>query len=181
MQKSKLRKRILKIREIKNNKDIKIKFDFIFELLKKHKNKKRNIGGYYPVNNEIDDLSLLKELEKKKYKILLPIIKNRSRMDFYKWSFEDPLKLNKFGIPEPYKKKICVPDIVLVPLVAFDTKLNRLGYGGGYYDRYFYRIRKKKKILKIGLAFNYQKIKKIPVNRYDQKLDYIVTDNSILK
>tara|TARA_B100000700_G_scaffold310908_1_gene392053 strand:+ start:683 stop:901 length:219 start_codon:yes stop_codon:yes gene_type:complete len=68
VQKSKLRKRILKIREIKNNKDIKIKFDFIFELLKKHKNKKRNIGGYYPVNNEIDDLSLLKELEKKNIK-----------------------------------------------------------------------------------------------------------------
>ena len=106
MQKSKLRKRILKIREIKNNKDIKIKFDFIYELIKKHKNKKVNIGGYYPVNNEVDDLSLLKELEKKQYKIFLPIIKNKSRMEFYKWSFEDPLKLNKFGIPEPSDGKI---------------------------------------------------------------------------
>ena len=181
MQKSKLRKKILKIREIKSTKKIKIKFDIVFRLLKSIKIKKKNIGGYFPVNNEVDDLNLLREFEKKKYKISLPIIENKLSMNFYEWSFEEPLKINKFGIPEPCSKNICLPDIILVPLVAFDKNLNRLGYGGGYYDRYFSKVKKTKKVLKIGLALNHQKIKNIPINKYDQKLDYIVTNNNILK
>ena len=102
-------------------------------------------------------------------------------MNFYEWSFEEPLKINKFGIPEPCSKNICLPDVILVPLVAFDKNLNRIGYGGGYYDRYFSKVKKTKKVLKIGLALNHQKIKNIPINKYDQKLDYIVTNNNILK
>ena len=65
--------------------------------------------------------------------------------------------------------------------MAFDNKLNRLGYGGGYYDRLIEKLSKKKKILKIGLALTSQKIKKVPTNKYDQKLDYIVTNKYILK
>ena len=56
-------------------------------------------------------------------------------MDFYKWSFQEPLNINQYGIPEPNPKILVYPDILLVPLVAFDENLNRLGYGGGYYDR----------------------------------------------
>jgi len=73
------------------------------------------------------------------------------------------------------------PDIILIPLVAFDRNLNRLGYGGGYYDRFIKRISKKKKIMKIGLALSVQKINKVPINKYDQKLDYIVTNKYIIK
>ena len=58
-------------------------------------------------------------------------------MDFYKWNLNDPLKINKYGIPEPITTNLIYPDIILVPLVAFDKNLNRLGYGGGYYDRLF--------------------------------------------
>ena len=101
-------------------------------------------------------------------------------MDFYRWSFSDPLKINKYGIPEP-KKKIVYPDILLIPLVAFDKNLNRLGYGGGYYDRLIEKFLKKKKIIKIGLALSVQKIDKVPINLYDQKLDYIVTNKYIMK
>ena len=68
-----------------------------------------------------------------------------------------------------------------MPLVAYDDKLNRLGYGGGYYDRLIEKLSKKKKILKIGLALSVQKIKKVPTNKYDQKLDYIITNKYILK
>ena len=85
-------------------------------------------------------------------------------MDFFKWSTIDPLAINKFGIPEPTSKKIIYPDILLVPLVAFDKHLNRVGYGGGFYDRYIQKIRKNKKIKTIGLAYSFQKIKKIPKN-----------------
>ena len=78
------------------------------------------------------------------------------------------------------KKKV-FPDVLIVPLVAFDKNKFRLGYGGGYYDRYITKILKKKKILTIGLAFSFQKLKKIPINKFDQKLDYILTDKDIIK
>ena len=181
MLKSKLRRKILKIREKINKKNIQIDFNLILKILKKEKITKNLIGGYYPVNFEIDDLELLKKLEKKKFEISLPVIKKNFQMDFYKWSFSDPLKVNKYGIPEPEIKSIVYPDILLVPLVAFDKNLNRLGYGGGYYDRLMKRLSKKKDIIKIGLALTVQKIDKVPINVYDQKLDYIVTNKYIIK
>ena len=72
--------------------------------------------------------------------ISLPRIKKNFNMNFYKWSFNKPLKINKYGIPEPNSKIIIYPDILFVPLVGFDNKLNRLGYGGGYYDRYISKL-----------------------------------------
>ena len=133
------------------------------------------------MNFEVDDLELLKKFEKNKLDISLPVIKKNFYMDFYKWSFSDPLKINKYGIPEPEAQKKVYPDILLIPLVAFDKNLNRLGYGGGYYDRLIARLSKKKKIIKIGLALSVQKINKVPIDAYDQKLDYIVTNKYIIK
>ena len=145
MSKSKIRKKFLKIRENTNSKNIKVNFNKIVDLFKKQKIIGKNIGGYYPVNFEIDDLDILKEFEKKNFNISLPRIKNNFEMNFYKWSFTEPLKINKYGIPEPISKILNYPDILLVPLVAFDKKKNRLGYGGGYYDRLIKRLNKKKK------------------------------------
>jgi len=179
--KSKLRKRILKAREKFNIKNIQIDFNQIIKILKKEKISKKIIGGYYPVNFEIDDLALLREFKKNRFKISLPVIKKNFQMDFYTWSFSEPLKINRYGIPEPESKNIVYPDVLLIPLVAFDKNLNRLGYGGGYYDRLIKRLSKKKKIIKIGLAFSLQEIDKVPINVYDQKLDYIVTNKYIVK
>ena len=176
MLKSKLRNKILKIREKINKKNIQISFNQLIKILKIEKINKKIIGGYYPVNFEIDDLALLKKFEKNRFVISLPVIRKNFQMDFYKWTFSDPLKINKYGIPEPEIKHIVYPDILLIPLVAFDKNLNRLGYGGGYYDRLIKKLSKKKKIIKIGLAFSIQKIDKVPINVYDQKLDYIVTN-----
>tara|TARA_B100000768_G_C11072484_1_gene287206 strand:+ start:119 stop:664 length:546 start_codon:yes stop_codon:yes gene_type:complete len=179
--KSKLRNKILKAREKSNQKNIQINFSQIIKILKKEKINKRNIGGYYPVNFEVDDLVLLKKFEKNKFNISLPVIKKNFQMDFYKWSFADPLKVNKYGIPEPEIRNIIYPDILLIPLVAFDKNLNRLGYGGGYYDRLIEKLSKKKKIIKIGLALSIQKVDKVPINVYDKKLDYVVTNKYIIK
>tara|TARA_B110001450_G_scaffold70949_1_gene67233 strand:+ start:646 stop:1191 length:546 start_codon:yes stop_codon:yes gene_type:complete len=179
--KSKLRKKILKIREKVNKKNIQINFGTISGLLKKERINKKSIGGYYPVNFEVDDLKLLKKFKKSGFKISLPVIKKNFQMDFYKWNFLMPLKINKYGIPEPEKKNLVYPDILLIPLVAFDKKLNRLGYGGGYYDRLIAKLSKKKKIVTIGLALSVQKIDTFPINKYDQKLDYIVTNEYIIK
>ena len=181
MLKSKLRKKILKAREKFNTKNIQIDFNQIIKILKKEKISKKIIGGYYPVNFEIDDLGLLKKFIKNKFKISLPVIKKNFKMDFYAWSFSDPLKINKYGIPEPETKNIVYPDVLLIPLLAFDKNLNRLGYGGGYYDRLIEKLSKKKNIIKIGLAFSIQEIDKVPINVYDQKLDYIVTNKKIIK
>ena len=102
-------------------------------------------------------------------------------MDFFKWSDCNPLKINRYGIPEPISSKIFYPDILLVPLVAYDNSLNRLGYGGGFYDRYIDKIEKIKKVIKIGLAYSYQKIENVPINQYDKKLDFIITEKEILR
>ncbi len=181
MQKSKLRNRILKLRQSVNQNNIKIKFNEVLKIIKKDNlNKTAVIGGYFPVNFEVDDLDILKEFYKKKYITCLPVIKNNHRMDFYKWNLNDPLRINKYGIPEPFCSHLIYPDIILVPLVAFDKNLNRLGYGGGYYDRLIQKLSKKKKILKIGLAFSLQKLEKIPTTKHDKKLDYVITEKYTL-
>ena len=181
MLKSNIRKKILNLRKIENSKNIQLQFSTIYNILKKNYLQNKSIGGYYPVNYEIDDLGILKELEKKNFKISLPVIKKNKKMDFYKWSFKDNLNLNTYGIPEPEQTKLVCPDIILVPLVAFDKRLFRLGYGGGFYDRYIEKLSKKKKFLTIGLALSSQKVSKLPNNKYDKKLDIIVTEKYILK
>ena len=181
MNKSQIRNKIIKIRKKKFDKDFKIDLVKFISFLKINKLNFKSIGGYYPSNYEIDDLDILDLLEKKNFKVSLPIIKKDNQMNFYSWSRNDPLKINKFGIPEPVSSKIFYPDILLVPLVAYDSSLNRLGYGGGYYDRYIEKIEKIKKVTKIGLAFSFQKISSIPINQYDKKLDFIVTEKEILQ
>jgi 5-formyltetrahydrofolate cyclo-ligase len=179
--KSQIRNKTLKIRKKLFDKDLKIDSDKFISFLKKNRLNIKNFGGYYPSNYEIDDLAILDLLEKKNFKVSLPIIKKDNQMNFYRWSRSDPLRVNKFGIPEPVSSKIFYPDILLVPLVAYDNNLNRLGYGGGYYDRYIEKLEKTKKIIKIGLAFSFQKISSIPINQYDKRLDFIITEKKILR
>ena len=92
------------------------------------------------------------------------------------------LYLSKFGIPEPgHSKKKIIPDLVMVPLVAFDKNLNRIGYGKGYYDRSLKRISKvKKKTIFLGVAYSFQKYERIPINKYDFKLNYIFTERGFI-
>lgn len=169
-----LRKKILVLRK-KNFRTNGIKYSSLKDILKKFSLLKK-IGGYYPINYEIDSLKILKKLFKTGYKISLPVTKKNNRMDFFEWSFKDPLRVGTMGIPEPYRHKKIYPDIILVPLVAFDKYNHRLGYGGGYYDRYIKKINKIKKVITIGLAFSFQKVNKLSVNNYDRKLDFILTE-----
>ena len=111
----------------------------------------------------------------------MPVLEKNSRMSFYEWSPKSPLKINHFGIPEPIKIKKITPSALVIPIVAFDDKLNRLGYGGGFYDRFITKLEKTEEILKIGLALSCQKINKVPTNRFDKKMNYILTENKIYK
>ena len=180
MKKSQIRKIVLKKRLNFNIKDKKINFYKLLLILKREtKNKK--IGVYYPIGSEVSTLDLIENLRKKKYKISLPVLENNFGMTFYEWNKKNPLKINKYGIPEPIKIKKFVPSILIIPIVAFDANLNRLGYGGGFYDRFINKFEKTKKILKIGLALSCQKINKVPTNKFDKKMNYIMTENKIYK
>ena len=179
MSKNILRKKILVYRK-NNYRVVGLKYSLLKDILKKFNLlKNKNIGAYFPINYEIDCLEILKQLEKSGHKISLPITKKGNKMDFFEWSLKEPLLIGKIGIPEPYSKKKVYPDILLVPLVAFNKYKFRLGYGGGYYDRYIQKIKKIKKTLTIGVAFSFQEVRKLPINEHDKKLDYIFTENYI--
>jgi len=173
-----LRKKIYNYRK-NYYKLVSLKYSLLKNILKKFKLQNKVIGGYFPINYEIDCLEILKKLEKSGHKISLPIIRKGNKMDFFEWSFLEPLSIGKIGIPEPFLKKKMYPDILLVPLLAFDKQKFRLGYGGGYYDRYIQKILNIKKILTIGVAFSFQEVLKLPINKHDKKLDFIFTENYI--
>ena len=178
-----LRKKFLIQRKRKYITANKFNFNLIFKLIREHFYKKKiTIAGYYPSNYEVNILSFLETVSKKKFKIALPVVNSSGGMSFRSWIFKEPLYVNKFGILEPKnsKKKI-IPDLIMVPLVAFDNRLNRIGYGKGYYDRSLKKINQiKKNAISLGIAYSFQKCQKIPTNKHDFKLDYIFTEKGII-
>ncbi len=91
------------------------------------------------------------------------------------------MQVNKYGILEPILTNNQVnPDVILIPLLVYDDKKNRLGYGKGYYDKFLsHFLKKNKDILTLGIAFSFQKYKKIPTSKHDIKLDNIITEKGI--
>ena len=147
--KSVLRNKFLLIRRKKYSKAKKFNFNLIFKLIHKHfKRKKIIIAGYYPSNYEVNVLKFLNQAKIYNFKIVLPVLKSSNIMHFKKWILGNPLYVNKFGMLEPKSSKNNItPDLVLVPLLAFDNNLNRIGYGKGYYDRALKKISNLKKNL----------------------------------
>ena len=181
--KSFLRNKSLLLRKKKYLTVKRFNYNLIFRLIRKHfHSKKITIGGYYPSNYEVNILKFLEEASKKKLRITLPVITSSNKMSFKTWVFKEPLYVNKFGILEPkISGKAIIPDIIMVPLVAFDKQLNRIGYGKGYYDRSLKKISKiKKKTISLGIAYSFQECPRIPVNKHDFKLDYIFTERGII-
>lgn len=180
LEKKEIRKKLLKIRK-KNYFEISSRyFNPIIKFLK-IKNKTVNVSLYYPVNYEVNIINIIELLKKKKVKMLLPVIKNNNKMNFIEWKPKDPLKVSSHGILEPVlNKKNLIPDIMLIPLLAFDDKKNRLGYGKGYYDRFLNKyLKEKKNLITIGIAFSFQRYKKLSLSKFDVKLDYILTEKGI--
>ena len=167
----------------RKNKYFEVSEQFFKPLLVLINKKKKNISLslYYPANYEVNVLKLFKLLKKKNIKTLLPVTKSKNEMKFVEWQYLDPLQVNKFGMLDPcHKVESSMPDIMLVPLLAFDPQNNRLGYGKGFYDKYLSRFSlKKKHITTIGLSYSFQKVNELPTNKYDVKLNFVITEKDI--
>ena len=139
------------------------------------------VAGYLSVRSEVNLIIFLNFLLKKKFSICLPYIKNpKSSLIFKEFTQQSKLVSGKFNIKYPNTEKLLTPNIILVPLVGFDSFKNRIGYGGGYYDRTIGCLEKKNEVLKLGIAFDEQETMKIPKEKYDKRLDIIVTPTRLI-
>ena len=183
LDKKQLRRRYYKIRKDNYFEINESFFKPLTTLLNKlFKKKLIYLSFYYPSNYEVNVLNLFNLIKRKTpTKILLPVINSRDKLTFVQWNFLDVMKVNKYGILEPASKtRSLVPNVVLVPLLAFDKNNYRLGYGKGYYDKFLNKyLRMNKNILTIGVAFSFQKYNKLPISKFDVKLDYILTEKGI--
>ncbi len=144
------------------------------------------IGAYYPINRELDPISLVDILIDKGANIALPVIEKDSRiLKFAHWHSGVELECGKHYIPQPKINDNTLwlePDIFLIPLLAFDRRGYRLGYGGGYYDATIVYYRQKKDIIATGLAYAKQAcLFNLPVEDHDVKMDWIITEQSALR
>jgi 5-formyltetrahydrofolate cyclo-ligase len=136
------------------------------------------VAGYSPIRSEIDPVALLRTLAARGAQLALPSVLARGKsLSFRAWSPDDRLMLGPLGILEPSPAAAeLVPDIMLVPLAAFDRAGHRIGYGAGHYDVTLAHLRKTKAITAIGVAFAVQEIKVVPMQPHDVALDYVLTE-----
>ena len=180
-QKSILRKKYFNLRK---KKYFEIDKEFFFPLLSfiksNFKKEHLKLALYYPTSFEVNVLKLLENQYMNNKNILLPVIEKKNRMNFFSWEKNHVLLVNKFGILEPQKTKLKIPNLILLPILSFDKNKYRLGYGKGFYDRYLNKhLKKISNILTVGVAFSFQKHHKLPINKNDVKLDYILTEKGI--
>src|SRR2546423_5787239 len=137
------------------------------------------ISGYSPIRNEIDPMPLMIKLAAQGARLALPVINARGKsLTFRAWSPSDRLMMGPLGIPEPSPAAAEVdPDIMLVPLAAFDRAGHRIGYGAGHYDYTFAHLRKSKAVMGIGLAFAIQEIETVTALSHEVALDYVLTEH----
>jgi 5-formyltetrahydrofolate cyclo-ligase len=139
------------------------------------------VSGYSPIRSEIDPVPLMRKLAALGARLALPAVMARGKsLAFRAWSPDDRLMLGPLGILEPSPAATeLIPDIMLVPLAAFDRLGHRIGYGAGHYDYTLAHLRKTKAIAAIGVAFAVQEIAAVPALSHDVALDYVLTEIQI--
>lgn len=142
------------------------------------------VAGYWPFRSEIDPRPLLERLTRLGLKAALPVTPPKGSdepLTFRLWDPAHNLARGHFGVHEPSPEAETVePDLVLVPMLAFDRRGHRLGYGAGHYDRTLERLRALKPVTAIGLAFAAQEVERLPADPHDQKLDGVVTERAYI-
>jgi 5-formyltetrahydrofolate cyclo-ligase len=138
-------------------------------------------AGYFPVHDELDPIPLLEELHAGGLRTALPVVRPGPDLIFREWSPGALLKRGKFGLRQPGDEQAeLTPDIVLVPLLAFDRSGARLGYGAGYYDAALRRMRQSGPVAAIGIAFDEQEFPEVPQEPQDEPLDTILTPSRVI-
>jgi len=140
------------------------------------------IAGYMPMKTEINPLPLMRKLSYAGGQLALPAIAGRGQpLIMRAYAFGDELARGQWGIREPKPEAAQVePDILIVPLAAFDRTGHRIGYGAGYYDLTIHALRAKKNITAIGLAFAAQEILQVPATTRDEALDFVLTEREVI-
>jgi len=140
------------------------------------------VSGYSPMKSELSPAPLMRKLTDVGAQLALPVVQGRGQpLVMRAWTFGAPLSPGVWGIREPTADAPEVfPDIMLVPLAAFDRQGHRIGYGAGYYDMTIARIRAMKPVIAIGLAFAAQETDKIPAEPHDAPLDLVLTEREII-
>ena len=140
------------------------------------------VSGYSPLKSEINPLPLMRLLAKAGASLALPVVAGRGKpLIMRALAFGAPLASGVWGIREPTPDAPEVfPDILLMPLAAFDPHGNRIGYGAGYYDMTLARLRAMKTIVAIGLAFAAQQIDRVPATDRDERLDLVLTERETI-
>jgi 5-formyltetrahydrofolate cyclo-ligase len=138
------------------------------------------VAGYWPIRDELDDMPILRELLRRDRRCALPHVAEAALpLEFHAWNEATPMTEGKYGIMEPADSLVVVPDIILVPMLAFDSRGCRLGYGAGFYDRTLAGIRKTGAVFSIGLAYETQRYGELPADETDMMLDMIISDQDV--
>ncbi len=141
-----------------------------------------SVAGFMAIRSEIDPLPLMHVLLKRGHELSLPVVlADRETTIFRAWDGVSSLEKSGFGLSVPASNAPQVdPQVLLIPLAAFDRRGYRIGYGKGHYDRAIARLEAKQPIVKIGLAFATQEIADVPSEPHDRRLDFVLTENGLL-
>ena len=140
------------------------------------------VSGFMPLKSEINPLPLMRKAVAAGATMALPAIDGRGKpLIMRAWAFGDDFARGQWGIREPKPDApVVAPDILIVPLAAFDRAGHRVGYGAGYYDMTIRALRAKKKVIAIGIAFAAQEIPHVPATERDERLDLVLTEREII-
>jgi 5-formyltetrahydrofolate cyclo-ligase len=140
------------------------------------------VAGFMPMKTEINPLPLMRKLAEAGAQLALPAIAGRGQpLVMRAYAFGDELARGQWGIREPKPDAAQVdPDILIVPLAAFDRRGHRIGYGAGYYDMIIKALRAKKDITAVGIAFAAQEIREVPATPRDERLDFVLTERETI-
>ena len=140
------------------------------------------VSGYSPLKSEINPLPLLRKLAAAGAQLALPVVAGLGKpLIMRSYAFGQLLDAGVWGIREPkHGAPEVEPDILIVPLAAFDRKGNRIGYGAGYYDMTINRLRQRKPALAVGIAYAAQEVPEVPVTPRDARLDLVLTEREVI-
>lgn len=137
----------------------------------------RVVSAYMPIRTEISPLPVMAALVAAGHEVCIPVVQgHQMALKFARWTTDLPMIPGPFGARIPEAPEYLTPDILITPLLAFDRRGFRLGYGGGFYDRTFAELRATRKIVAVGFAYAAQEIPKVPTGPFDLRLDAVVTE-----